>query len=233
MNFFSLFKKRKQDPQKLPPAAILRDVQEFVPEYYKDSKHFVDSKEFLNQNELQLALSSLIEMANESGHYFSEDFWLELNICADKMQLSQEAEYCRQQIVRNEEELRFKTPKGWTTIKADDNHFQHHIAEAAKESKAQSKEQGDDNVIRVTLEKLRIFEKYGGSAGNYERPSGKHLRILPYEEFTFIEQLVEDVKLVKRGLAAQSYEQHVNKQIEESCDSEATAEHLKTIVAKL
>ena len=141
MNIFSIFKKRKTELQDLKPAAILRLTQEFVPEFYKDIEQFKESKEFLENNEWGLALDTLIEMADESGHYFSEDFWLNLAICADKMQMTQQAEYCRQQITRNEKEIGNKTPKGWTTIKIDDAQFEHHVAEIVKDKRANDRNQ--------------------------------------------------------------------------------------------
>ena len=73
-------------------------------------------------------LKAFIEMADESGHYFSEDFWFNLAICADKMQMTEQANFCRQQIIKNEAEIGSKTPKGWTTIKLDNDNFEHHIA---------------------------------------------------------------------------------------------------------
>ena len=141
MNIFSIFKKRKTEPRELTPVAILRLTQEYVPEFYKNSGHFKESKDFLKQNEWGLALDMLIEMADESGHYFSEDFWLNLAICADKMQMTQQAEYCRQQITRNEKEIGYKTPKGWTTIKIDDAQFEHHVAEIVKDKRANDRNQ--------------------------------------------------------------------------------------------
>lgn len=128
MKIFSIFKKRKPEPNELTPVAILRLTQEYVPDFYKDNSHFIESKEFLDYNEWGLALESLIEMADESGHYFSEDFWFDLAICADKMQMTEHANFCRKQILKNEEEIGLKTPKGWTTIKLDNDNFEHHIA---------------------------------------------------------------------------------------------------------
>lgn len=100
MNIYALFKKRKVTPQELTPVEILRLMQASLPEIYKDSEHFIQSKDFLNHNEWGLALDALIAMADEKGHYFSEDFWLNLAICADKMQMIQQSEYCRLQISR-------------------------------------------------------------------------------------------------------------------------------------
>jgi|SRR6478609_1842931 len=229
MNIFSIFKKRKTNPEELAIVDVLRLTQKYIPDFYKDSKHFKDSEEFINQNELGLALDSLIEMANESGHYFSEDFWNSLVVCADKMQMFQQLDYCKQQIVRNQNELHSNPLKGWTTIKLDDTHFQHHIAEASKKDYGNTNEQTQGSSILITTKKLEIFQKYGGSSGGYDYVSKKHLRILPSSEFAFIDRLVQDIKLIEKGLAASSYEEEVIKIINESCDNPDTICHLKTI----
>lgn len=147
----------------MTPGAILRLTQEYVPEFYRDSKHFQDSKEFLEHNEWGLALENLIEMADESGHYFSETFWLDLAVCADKMQMSKEAHYCRQQVVRNEKELPTKTPNGWTTIKLDHNHFEHKIAEVVEDKWTSERHEKDklDKILKLNGFHLKSHGRAG------------------------------------------------------------------------
>jgi hypothetical protein len=176
MNIFSIFKKRKTAPQDLTPAAILRLTQEFVPEFYKGKEKFKESKDFLKHNEWGLALDTLIEMADESEHYFSEDFWLNLATCADKMQMKQQSEFCQQQIIRNEKEIGNKTPRGWTTIKIDNTHFQHHIAEIVKNKWVSERRQKDNFDKLIKIDGFHI--KYYGRAGLiYYIDNGKVLEI--------------------------------------------------------
>lgn len=176
MNIFSIFKKRNTDPPRMTPATILRLTQEYVPEFYKSSKHFKDSKEFLENNECGLALDSLIEMANESGHYFSETFWLDLATCADKMQMTEHANYCRQQTIKNEQELRTKTPKGWTTIKIDESTYQHKIAKVINDKWISERRQKDKLDELLTQNGFHL--KSQGRAGTiYYIDNGKVLEI--------------------------------------------------------
>jgi hypothetical protein len=151
MNIFSIFKRRKTVPDELTASAILRLTQAYVPEFYTGTEKFKESKEFLKHNEWGLALDTLIEMADESGHNFSEEFWFNLATCANKMKMTQQAKFCRQQIVRNEKEIGNKTPNGWTTIKIDDTHFNHHIAEIVKDEWATERRQKDklNELIKV------------------------------------------------------------------------------------
>ena len=176
MNIFSIFKKRKTEPSELTPAAILRLTQDYVPEFYKDSEQFKESKNCLKHNEWGLALDNLIEMADESGHYFSEDFWLNLATCADKMQMTPQAEYCKQQIMKNENDVGYKTPEGWTTVMIDDNHFEHHIAELVKDKWINERRQKDNFDKLIMTDGFHI--KYHGRAGMiYYVDNGKVLEI--------------------------------------------------------
>jgi len=131
MKLFDFIKRKRQTDYS--PEQTMRRLVEYMPEFYKTHRQFVNSIDFLKQKEWELALNSLIELADETEHYFSEEFWVELAKSADKMNLNSQGVFCRQQIERNEKEINMKTPFGWTTIKIDDSHFQHYIAEKLKE----------------------------------------------------------------------------------------------------
>jgi hypothetical protein len=118
----------------ISPEQTIRRMISYMPEFYKTHRQFENCTEFLANGEWGLALESLIELADETEHYFSEDFWKALIEASDKMKLEQSAKYCRQQILRNERDIKSKTPFGWTTVKIDDTHFQHHIAEKLKQN---------------------------------------------------------------------------------------------------
>ncbi len=141
----------------------MRRLVEYMPEFHKTHRQFVNSIDFLERKEWELALESLIELANESGHYFSEEFWFELAKSADKMSLKSQGIFCRQQIERNEREINMTTPFGWTTIKIDDNHFQHYIAEKLNEESTTERRK-KDNVVKL-MHKDGVYLKSYGRAG--------------------------------------------------------------------
>jgi hypothetical protein len=135
MGFFSFFKKRNietatADHIALTPVAILQSLQDYIPELYKDRRPFADYREFLQHHEFGLALDSLIQLADESGHYFSEHFWLNLASCADKMGMSAEAKHSRQQIRRNKRD-NVLVAKGHTIERTDRNELVQHVSVAA------------------------------------------------------------------------------------------------------
>ena len=98
---------------------------------------------------------------------------------------------------------------------------------------AKSKGDGSSPTEIITLEKLKIFERYTAIGRGYDHVSPKHLKKLSYHEFMLIDRLVQDLKLVKKGLAADSYAQQVNYTIEKTCDCEQAVKYLKVIASKV
>jgi hypothetical protein len=143
-----------------------------MPDLYKTHRQFSNCVEYLENREWELALDSLIELADESGHYFSEEFWLGLANSADKMQLADKANYCRKQIKRNADSVKSKTPFGWTTIKFDDTHFQHHISEKLKEEWANERREKDKVQEMIETEGVHL-KSHGRSGFLYITDNGK------------------------------------------------------------
>jgi len=85
---------KRQEKIDFTPEQNLRRLVENMPDFYKSHIQFIYCVEFLENNEWELALDSLIELAEETEHYFSEDFWLGLVDSADKMNLIEKSNYC-------------------------------------------------------------------------------------------------------------------------------------------
>ena len=156
------FIKRKQK-QDFSPEQSMRRLIDYMPEFYKTHRQYLNSISFLEHKEWGLALDSLIELANETGHYFSEEYWLTLAESADKMKLRKEGDFCRQQIRYNELKINSKTPFGWTTIKIDNNLFQHHISEKLK-NEWENNRRTNDHVLNL-IEKDGVHIKSYGRTG--------------------------------------------------------------------
>lgn len=151
MKLFNFIK--RQPKSDLTPEQTIRRLLNYMPDYYKTQRQFINSVEFLENREWELAIDSLIELADETGHYFSEEFWLGLANSADKMNLTN---YCIKQIKRNEDEVKSKTPFGWTTIKFNDTHYQHHISEKLKEEWAAERRKKDNIEELLTIEGVHL-----------------------------------------------------------------------------
>lgn len=161
MKLFNFFK--RQQNTDYSPEQTIRRLVDYMPEFYRTHRQFIDCVAFLKNREWELALDSLIELADETGHYFSEEFWLGLANSADKMNLTDKADYCRKQIKRNENEVKSKTPFGWTTTKFDDTLFQHHISEKLKEEWATERREKDK--VQELLTKEGVNLKSHGRSG--------------------------------------------------------------------
>lgn len=57
----------------------------------------------------------------------------------------------------------------------------------------------------ITIEKIRIFEYYNGSDDAYARSSKKKKNLITMDEFNIVRSLLSDLRLIRNGLAAQSY----------------------------
>ena len=170
MKLFNFIK--RQPKTDFSPEQTIRRLVDYMPDFYRTHGQFINCVEFLENREWELALDSLIELAHETEHYFSEDFWLGLADSADKMNLTDKANYCRKQIKRNVEDIKSKTPFGWTTIKFDNTHFQHHISEKLKEEWA-TERRGKDKVQELITKEGVHLKSHGRSGFLYITENGK------------------------------------------------------------
>jgi len=121
------FKKKKEKPQ-LSPKQTIERIIEYMPACYEKQRQFINSKEFFEQNELGLSVDSLVELADESGHYFSEEFWDGLTNVARTMGMDKIAEHCAIQSKQNMVDYGGKIPFGWTKNKIEENLFEANIS---------------------------------------------------------------------------------------------------------
>jgi hypothetical protein len=158
---------------------IITRIIDYMPDYYKTHRPFLNCLGFMEHNEWELALDSLIELTQETKHYFSEDFWTGLASSADKMNMKEQALFCRKQIDKNSEEVKFKTPFGWTTVKIDDSHFQQHISEKLKDEWANERRK-KDNILGL-IDKIGIHNKSHGRSGFLYYVTDGRIAELEYE----------------------------------------------------
>jgi hypothetical protein len=172
--FFRAGKRRTREES--GPDSILSEVLEYTPELYKSSTHFTQASNFLTNQKWDLALNSIVELAEESGHYFSEDFWLSLALCANKINQPSRKEHCHRQIERVKSETGLYAPKGWTIIKVADNIHTFQIARVVKER--WKKVQHDrDNLHELLGENGFHLRPFGDGGTIYYIENGKVLEI--------------------------------------------------------
>ena len=77
----------------------------------------------------------------------------------------------------------------------------------------------------ITLPKLREYQKFGGDDDMWSRGTNKRLN--SSEEWYLIRSLIQDITLVKKGLASIEYTEKLNNDLLKYCDGEATVKEIE------
>lgn len=85
----------------------------------------------------------------------------------------------------------------------------------------------------ITVEKLKIFEKYRGDDDRFTRASKTESAILSEDEFYTIRQLISDLRLIGNEVAAASYKAQVFEQINNLVDNDQVKEYLLKLTKTL
>jgi hypothetical protein len=80
----------------------------------------------------------------------------------------------------------------------------------------------------ITLEKLDMYQKYGGDVDDWQR-RGSTQGVMAPGDWSLIENFISDLKLIKRGLAAAEYEAQVREKLNRQCDNHLTLAKLEEI----
>lgn len=137
MGLFDFFKTKTEQTKTEPDLTteqIIRALIDDIPEHYRTHRQFINCIEYLEQGEWALSHDSLIELADESEHFFSDDFWLGLADAATKMNLNEKADYCREQLRITKSKISWTIPKSSTVEKIDETHYQHYYSQKLKDS---------------------------------------------------------------------------------------------------
>lgn len=82
----------------------------------------------------------------------------------------------------------------------------------------------------ITLKKIGLYRKYKGNADMFQMAALPWQRNkIPQEDWTMISQLVQDLKLIDKELASDSYREGVLEKVKANCEDEETAEELKKL----
>ena len=85
----------------------------------------------------------------------------------------------------------------------------------------------------ITLEKLKIYNKYSGNIESWDRFGKKKDKgFLEYEEWELIDELVQNIELVEKGLVSENFKFQTLNMLNDACDNEKTKEALKALIGK-
>lgn len=104
----------------------INQILSSLPEIYLKHQQIIIARNYLDHSEWVLALESIIEMTQKTGHLFSQDFWLELKDIAQLLNQGKTAEYCHAQMLHTTREFKGVLEKGNTAERLEDGSFTHH-----------------------------------------------------------------------------------------------------------
>ena len=80
----------------------------------------------------------------------------------------------------------------------------------------------------LTKDKIKIYKSYKGDIDLWARTmKAKNKSVMNTSDWAMIEQLIQDIGLVERGLASTEYCKVVNERLQKNCDSNQTINELK------
>ena len=82
----------------------------------------------------------------------------------------------------------------------------------------------------MTLEMIdhTFLDIYEAAAGDPDRVPAAH-RNLVGANWTVVDELLQDLHMIKHGYTTEGYEKHVERRLQESCTDESVVERLKTL----
>ena len=94
----------------------LWDLIKYIPDEHKTNRQYVNFLEFLENREWELALDSLVELADETnGNDLSITFWIEISDIAHRIGLNDKVEYCQRHVSQiealNKSKISYKDSK--------------------------------------------------------------------------------------------------------------------------
>ena len=85
----------------------------------------------------------------------------------------------------------------------------------------------------ITLEKLRIYEKYGGDIDHLARMQNESdLKTITTEDWAQIGGLIQDMGMENKNLISESYREKIKRRLENETDNQETMQELKRLTGK-
>ena len=86
----------------------------------------------------------------------------------------------------------------------------------------------------ITIKKLKIFRKNNGDGDMWLKSTWSWQRnTMTAEDWTIIGELIDDIKLMDRDLASDSYREGILEKINANCEDEKTIEELRRLAREM
>ncbi len=84
----------------------------------------------------------------------------------------------------------------------------------------------------ITKRKIRIYKKYEGDGDAWAR-GWTSFSVMTDDDWGIMERLIQDINLVKNGLASDDYAKALEKRLFKNCDTPETIERLKLLASNI
>ena len=85
----------------------------------------------------------------------------------------------------------------------------------------------------ISSKKIKIYSKYQGNIDDWARSvSRREYKVLSDEDWFLIEELIQNLEVIEKGLTSEDFKDKVLKKLQKSCDSLETQEKLKNLIGK-
>jgi len=74
----------------------------------------------------------------------------------------------------------------------------------------------------LTSEKVEIFKRYKGNYDGYHFQSNGQLEVISGDEWSLLNNLMQDIYLIRNGVAAKSFEITVKEELLKNCNTQKT-----------
>ena len=85
----------------------------------------------------------------------------------------------------------------------------------------------------ISSKKIKIYSKYQGNIDDWARSvSRREYKVLSDEDWFLIEELIQNLEVIEKGLTSEDFKDKVLKKLQKNCDSLETQEKLKNLIGK-
>ena len=74
----------------------------------------------------------------------------------------------------------------------------------------------------LTSEKVEIFKRYKGYYDGYHTQCNNLVKVISDDEWILLNNLMQDIFLVRNGLSAKSFKNSINERLVKNCDTQET-----------
>ena len=84
----------------------------------------------------------------------------------------------------------------------------------------------------ITEDKIKVYKRYDGDIDGWARSgSKKEKSIMSDEDWYVIDGLIQDLSMVKKGLASSGFNENLNVKLKEMCDSDSAVNQLQKLAS--